>query len=142
MDHGKFEKVGRSDTALYGPRKLLLCGFAVGAQPKFRAVLKMIGFDTVPKIWVGTEQAERVLAELLTLEDEAGAGTPSALPRAVVVAGITESELIRLMTACKKTGMTNALWATLTPTSEHWTVKQLLDELATERRAMQQRGRP
>ena len=136
MAHAKFEKVGRSDTALYGPRKLLLCGFPVGAQPKFRSVLKMIGFDNVPKIWVETKQSERALAELLALEDEAGAGRPSALPRAVVVAGITENELIRLMTACKKTGMTNALWATLTPTSEHWTVKQLLDELAAERRAM------
>ena len=141
MTDARFEKVGHSEAVLYGPRKLLLCGFPSGAQSKFRAVLKMIGFENVPKIWVGTEQSSQVLAELLTLDDETGSGASSTLPRAVVVAGITQSELLRLMTACKKTGMTNALWATLTPTSERWTVKQLLDELASERRAMQKRGR-
>jgi hypothetical protein len=56
-----------------------------------------------------------------------------------VVAGLTENELMRLMTVCKKTGMANALWATLTPTSEQWTVIQLLTELAAERREMQKR---
>jgi len=139
MAHAKFQKVGGSDTPLYGPRKLLLCGFPVGAQPKFQAVLKMVGLSSVPKIWVTTEQAESVLVDLLALQDETGAGTPSGLPRAIVVAGLTENELMRLMTVCKKTGMTNALWATLTPTSEQWTVIQLLTELAAERKEIQKR---
>ena len=141
MTHGKFEKVGGTDKLLYGPRKLLLCGFPAGVQPKFQAVLGMIGMGDVPKVWIGDQQAEHLLADLLTLEDGAGFGSGSALPRAVIVAGITEKQLMRLMGACKKTGMTNALWATLTPTSETWTIKQLLGELAAERKAMQKRGR-
>jgi hypothetical protein len=40
------------------------------------------------------------------------------------------------MTVCKKTGMVNALWATLTPVSESWSIRQLLAELAAERKAM------
>jgi len=139
MAHAKFQKVGGSDTRLYGPRKLLLCGFPVGAQPKFEALLEMVGLNSVPKIWVATEQAESVLADLLALQDETGAGASSELPRAIVVAGLTEKELMRLMTVCKKTGMANALWATLTPTSEQWTVIQLLTELAAERKELQKR---
>ncbi len=139
MAHAKFQKVGGSDTPLYGPRKLLLCGFAVGAQPKFQAVLKMVGLNVVPKVWVTTDQAESTLADLLALQDKSGAGRSSALPRAIVVAGLTENELMRLMAVCKKTGMANALWATLTPTSEQWTAIQLLTELAAERKEMQKR---
>jgi hypothetical protein len=36
--------------------------------------------------------------------------------------------------------MMNALWATLTPTSESWTIQQLLTELAAERKAMGKSG--
>ena len=53
------------------------------------------------------------------------------------MAGISENELHRLMTVCKKAGMRNALWAALTPTSETWTLAALLAELSAERRQMQ-----
>ncbi len=120
MSQAKFEKIGQSSKALYGPRKLLLYGFPAGAQPKFQAVLEMAGMARTPKIWVGREQAEHTLADLFTLPDNSGSGTSSALPRAVITAGIAEKEIIALMTVCKKSGMTNALWAALTPTSQRW----------------------
>ena len=139
MAHAKFEKVGQTDKPLYGPRKLLLCGFPAGAQPKFQAVLGMVGLTNVPKIWIGKDNKDQLIMNLLDLEDETGAGVSSALPRAIIVGGLTEKELMRLMAVCKKTGMTNALWATLTPTSEQWTVNQLLLELAAERKELQKR---
>jgi hypothetical protein len=77
------------------------------------------------------------LASLLELPDGSGAEAASALPRAVIVAGITEAQLISLMTACKKSGMQSALWAVLTPVSEKWSVQRLLAELAREREALQ-----
>jgi hypothetical protein len=88
---------------------------------------------------VSTEQGAESLAGLLELADGSGAGLPSALPRAVIVAGITEAQLISLMTVCKKSDMQQALWAVLTPVSEKWTVEQLLAELAREREALQKR---
>ena len=100
----------------------------------------MVGLADVPRVWVTTEQGAAPLAELLALADGSGAGAASALPRAVIVAGITEAQLIGLMTACKKSGMQPALWAVLTPVSETWTVGQLLAELAREREAMQKRS--
>jgi hypothetical protein len=134
-----FEKVTRSEKPFYGPRKLLLCGFGADAREKFSSVLGMAGLAEVPKVWVTTEQGVSALDELLELPDGSGAGASSALPRAVIVAGITEAQLVGLMNICKKSGMQPALWAVLTPISEKWTVQQLLTELAREREALQKR---
>ncbi|MDX2445907.1 MAG: DUF3783 domain-containing protein [Desulfobacterales bacterium] len=136
MVDATFEKVTTSDKPLFGPRKLLLCGFPSGAQPKFGAVLEMAGMREVPRIWVSEDQGDMALSALLQLPDNSGESVSSNLPRAIVVAGISQNELINLMTVCKKAGMMNALWATLTPTSENWTIQQLLAELAAERKAM------
>jgi len=136
-DNGaSFEKVSTSDKPLYGPRRLLLCGFPAEAQPKFEIVLKAVGLQNVPRVWVTAEQGDTLLSELLTLEDNTGAGGSSTLPRAIIVAGISQNELINLMTVCKQAGMRGSLWATLTPTSENWSAQQLLAELAAERQAL------
>ena len=134
-----FEKVTRSEKILYGPRKLLICGFTAESRKKFNTVLEMVGLAAVPKVWVATEQGSTPLADLLELPDGSGSEAASALPRAIIVAGITEAQLISLMTVCKKSGMQNPLWAVLTPVSEKWTVSQLLTELAREREALQKR---
>jgi hypothetical protein len=68
--------------------------------------------------------------------DHSGEGTDSGLPRAVIMAGITQNELLRLMGTCKQAGMQPALWATLTPTSATWPLAALLAELAAERKAL------
>jgi hypothetical protein len=138
-DQSTFEKVTRSEKLLYGPRKLLLCGFGPEARKKFNFVLGTSGLADVPKVWVATQQGACPLADLLDLPDGSGSEAASALPRAVIVAGITEAQLISLMTVCRKSGMQPALWAVLTPVSERWTVEQLLLELAREREALKTR---
>ena len=140
MVDATFEKVTTSDKPLYGPRKLLLCGFSSAAQSKFETVLDMVGLREIPKIWVSDDQGDMALSALLQLPDNSGASVSSNLPRAIVVAGISQNELINLMTVCKKAGMMNALWATLTPVSENWTIQQLLAELAAERKAMNKKA--
>jgi hypothetical protein len=135
-----FEKVTRSEKILYGPRKLLLCGFGAEARKKFNTVLETTGLADLPKVWVATEQGSTALADLLELPDGSGSEAASALPRAVIVAGISEAQLISLITVCKKSGMQQALWAVLTPVSEKWTVQQLLTELAREREALQKKS--
>jgi hypothetical protein len=134
-----FATVTRSEKRIYGPRKLLLCGFSAAAQPKFDAVLGATGIFDVPKVWLTAEQQQNTLAELLELPDGSGAGISSTLARAVIVSGITEAQLIGLMAMCKKSGMTQALWACLTPVSENWILQRLLAELAREREAMQKK---
>ncbi len=140
MGHGKFDKISHSDDRLYGSRKLLLCGFPSKAQPKFAAVLKMAGLTDVPVVWAGEDQSPMVLLDLFVLDDGNGTGKSSPLPRAVIVSGITENELHRLMMICKKTGMKKPLWAVLTPNSEKWRLGRLLNELQKEQKAMKKRS--
>jgi len=137
MDDASFEKVSRSAKPLYGPRKLLLCGFPADAQPKFGVVLKMADLTNLSAVWVGSAQADTRIADLLELPDGAGGGESSGLSRAIIVSGITENELHRMMAVSRKTGMKHTLWAVLTPTSETWTIQELLTELMAEREAMQ-----
>ena len=136
MKDGTFEKVRKTDTPMYGPRKLLLCGFPAEVQSKFAKVLEMAGLAQTPIIWANQENSGQPLSTLLELPDGSGNGSDSTLSRAVIVSGVTENQLHSLMTACRKSGMQQALWAVLTPTSETWTLDQLLDELKKERKAL------
>jgi len=135
MTDAEFQKVTQSDNLLYGPRKLLLCGFPAGAQSKFVRLLKMIGLSEIPTVWVTEDQADNRLADLVQLED----GASSDLPRAIIMSGISQMELHLLMSGCRKSGMRQPLWATLTPTSETWSIQNLLKELAAEHEAMKKR---
>jgi hypothetical protein len=141
MNDAKFEKVSRSDKTLYGPRKLLLCGFADTAQPKFLTVLQMAGLADVATVWVAHDQAETRLQELVDMPDRFGWGGSSELPRAIIVSGIAEKQLHGLMTVCRKTGMQQALWAVLTPTNVQWTIEKLLAQIEAERQALQAKKR-
>ena len=137
MTDATFEKVSHSNKAMYGPRKLLLSGFSAAAQGKFETVLEFAGLSKLETVWVLADHADMRVSELIALPDKSGWGHSSNLPRAVIVSGLTENELQRLMTVCRKTGMKQALWAALTPTSETWPLKDLLVELSAERQAMQ-----
>ena len=141
MTDAKFEKVSRTDQPLYGPRKLLLCGFSQSVQPNFNKLLELIGLSEIPKVWITENQADIQVGELVTLRDNAGFGVSSELPRAIIMAGITQNEMHRLMTGCRQSKMKQTLWATLTPNSETWTIQSLLGELAAEHREMQKRKR-
>jgi hypothetical protein len=57
----------------------------------------------------------------------------SDLAPAIIMSGLTEKELHKTMAACKRRKLPPILWATLTPTSENWTVEALVSELMTER---------
>ncbi|UCD82250.1 MAG: DUF3783 domain-containing protein [Desulfobacterales bacterium] len=139
MTDGEFQKVSRTDKPLYGPRKLLLCGFAADAQSKFNTLLDMIGLSELPLVWVTEDQADLSVGELVRLANGTGTGLTSQLPRAVIMSGITQKELHLLMSGSRQAGMKQTLWATLTPMSETWTLNNLLKELAAEHRAMQAR---
>ena len=103
--------------------------------------LELIGLSEIPKVWVTEHQANIQVGELVKLRDNTGFGVSSELPRAIIMAGITQNEMHGLMTGCRKSKMKQTLWATLTPTSETWTIQSLLSELAAEHREMQKRKR-
>ncbi len=141
MADASFEKIGHTNRSLYGPRKLLLCGFPTAAQSKFKSLLSMLALKNLPLVWANENDGGTQLGVLIERPDGSGEGSSSGLPRAIIMSGIEESELHRLMSGCRQAGMQKALWAGLTPTSETWTLDSLLEELAAENRAMSQQQR-
>ena len=137
MDDGTFAKVSdSSEKLLYGPRKMLLCGFSSQAQDKMGAFLEMIGMADIDRVWASPGDGEKSVGELMGLSNDTGRGSDSDLPRAIVMAGITEKELHLLVDSCRRAGMRKALFATLTPVSENWSLGNLLNELGREREAL------
>jgi len=139
MSDGGFEKVTASDEPMYGPRKLLICGFPAEIQPHVAKLLELLKLADIPRIWLTAEHAGSLISDALALGDNTGFGVTSELPRAIIMSGLTQNELHLLMSGSREAGMKPPLWATLTPTSETWTVQDLLTELVAEHQAMQNR---
>ena len=140
MSEGKFERVTQSAKALYGPRKLILCGFTAGMQANFFKILEYIGLQGLGVVWAAENRADDEIGQIMELPPGTGADTDSGLPRAIVVAGISENDLHSLMNTCRASGMKPALWAVLTPASEKWPLHQLLAELEAEQTALQKQS--
>lgn len=136
MSRGSFKKIQNSERCVYGPRRLLLTGFAAELQSRFISLLETLGFSDLALVWAAEEQSDTLIDDLAQLPDGSGAGRSSSLPRAVIVGGVTEKELQHLITGCSKAGLKQVLWATLTPTSVTWPLQQLLSELAAEHAAL------
>ncbi len=135
MDNG-FAKIEQTERQMYGPRKLLLCGFTAQQQPVLTEALSAAGLGDIGCVFVGDAHLNMTLGELMDLPDHTGAGTSSSIQRAVIMSGITEKELHALMAAHRGADLPRPLWAALTETSEGWTLEALLSELSAERREL------
>jgi len=133
---GTFQKVKKSNKKMYGTRGILVCGYSLSEHPLFMSFMEQTGFQDLGVVFVTTNQSTKTLKELLALPDRSGQGEKSDMKRAIVMSGFTQKELHKLMTAYRLAELPSQLWATLTPTSENWSVTNLLEELAAESEAI------
>lgn len=117
---------------MYGTRGILVCGYSLSEQPLFMSFMEQTGFQDLGVVFVTTNQSTKTLKELLALPDRSGQGETSDMRRAIVMSGFMQKELHKLMAAYRLAELPSQLWATLTPTSENWSVTNLLEELAAE----------
>ena len=136
-----FKKIGASDTPMYGPPGVLVCGYPAGEQQAVIDLFEAEGLTRFPLIFVAAEEEPRSLGDLLSLKHLTGLGQPAGSRKALILSGFTENELRRLLAAFRTQGVSRPLLATLTPTSETWTVRFLLEELAREAAAMEKMRR-
>ena len=136
MSAGEFTRVGPTEECLYGPRGLLICGAPDRAHDKIREKLREILPDDLPILFIRDDQADLALKEALCLPDGSGHGEESTLRLAVIMSGFTGNQLKELMAAWRQNNWPRPLWATLTPVSENWPIRALLEELAAEDEAM------
>jgi hypothetical protein len=136
MSEGTFKKVGESAEPMYGPRAVLVCGFAPSEQKTVIKLLENIRLTDVPVIFAADADTEICVGELLTLPNQSGRNTDCDIERAIVLSGITEKELQKILSNYKGSGLPRPLWAALTPFSENWPLSSLLEELKKERIAI------
>ncbi len=142
MGHeGTFQRVGKTDQRMYGPRGVLVCGYPASEHSFFLSLMEKNGLAAIPVIFVTDEDAAGTLSAALALEDRHGEGEDSRMARAVVMSGFTQKEIHTLINAYRKSGRPSQLWATLTPVSEKWSVSALLTELAAEAEAVRRQRR-
>ncbi len=141
-DTSTFSRVERSANRLYGPRVLLVCGFTAEGQSAIVEQIQTAGIDSLSVVFATTADLETQLGALFKREGLSGRNEPSRMPAALIMAGIKEAELHALMARYRSAGLPWPLWATLTPTSETWTLRALLKELAAERAALAAQSNP
>jgi hypothetical protein len=142
MPDATFKKVGNSGTPMYGPKRLIVCGYVPEAQETLLALLSHQGFGKIPIIFVTDETAALSLKEILNLPPMTGRGSKTTMKKAVIMSGFTEKELRNLLAAFRSSPLSRPFFATLTPVSEGWSHRRLLNELSKEANMMAQRGRP
>jgi hypothetical protein len=139
MAEAAFHKVGTSAKRMHGPRCILICGYGADEQDPILSVIQSCGLSACPVVFASDEDADTYLRDLVRMESGKGQGVSSGLARAIIMSGLTEKELHALLSAYKREGLVRQLWATLTPISETWTLKALLEELAKEAAAFRRR---
>lgn len=141
-DSDTFSRVTHSDSRLYGPRALLVCGFSDEGQSAIIDLIQASKIDSLAVIFATSNDLAARLGELFGREAMSGRNEPSRMPAAMIMAGITEAELHQLMGRYRTAGLPWPLWATLTSTSATWSLRALLKELAAERAALAARSAP
>jgi hypothetical protein len=134
-----FNKIEKSGKRMYGSRGLLICGYPEEERHIFLSFMSKLDMEDLPVIFAGNTVIEKTVGELFTLNHTEGITGPSDLPRAVIMSGLSQEELHRLMDGYRGAGFISQIWASLTPVNETWTLKALLIELLAEARAMQKR---
>lgn len=132
MSHS-LKVVGESQKRMYGPRGILVCGFSADER---KTIVKMFSdkkFKKLPVLFTTPDDQNTLMKEMIIRAHQSGMEGECKLDPAIIMSGLTEKELHRTMSTYKKLKMTKPLWATLTPTSENWTVTALISELNSER---------
>jgi len=139
MTDNSFKKVGQSENRLYGPRKILLCGYTAEDQDLFRNMLSASGIADVALVVADIESQSITLKDIFARPDESGIGLTPEMQRTVIMAGVREQELHTIINAYRSSGLPQQFWATLTPISENWKLIDLLEDLRKENEALRKR---
>jgi len=142
MTDKSFKKVGQTENYLYGPRKILLCGYSADEINHFQNILKEAQLSDIALIVANTESLAYELKDLFSQADKSRFSKDSVMQRATILAGITEKELHDILNTYRSSSLPRQFWATLTPVSENWTLQELLEELKKENEAIRKQQQP
>jgi hypothetical protein len=132
MSHS-LKVVGESKNRMYGPRGILVCGFSSEERKDILKMLSEKKFKNLPVVYTAKNDRTALIKEIIIRAHKTGLENECKLDRAIIMSGLTEKEFHRTMETYQKLKLAKPLWATLTPTSENWTVEALISELNSEK---------
>ncbi len=130
---GTFSAIGKGDAPMFGTAAVLVAGYSVDEQKTLRDLLAAHDLEHLPLVFIDAALQKETLGDLAAQPELSANGRPSELRRAIVLSGLRETELHRLMKAYRLSGMPRQLWASMTPVSTDWPMRTLLDELGKEK---------
>jgi hypothetical protein len=136
---GTFSKIEKTEKRMYGPKALLICGYPVEERAVILDLIDKTGLAGFSVIFASSGDLDTGVGEVLRHDNKAGIDEPSDMSRAVIMSGLKQNELHSLMGTYRKAGFPRQIWATLTPVSEKWPLRELLKELKAEDRVMKKR---
>lgn len=131
-----FKKVGASDERMYGPRKIVACGYTPRQHDPLLAFFKAKGFGQFPVVFVPGREEGSLVKDFVSRPHLYGYQEDPGTQKAIIISGFAEKELQKLLAAFREEGIPRPLLAALTPTSETWSVQALLRELSREAEEM------
>lgn len=130
---GTFNAIGKGDTPMFGAVAVLVAGYSVGEQKTLVDLLAAHDLEHLPLVFIDAALQKETLSHLTAHPGLSAVGRPSELRRAIILSGLRETELHRLMKAYRLSEMPRQLWASMTPVSADWPMRALLDELGKEK---------
>jgi hypothetical protein len=118
---------------------MVVCGFSAGERKIVLNIFLELKLKDLPVVFTTATDWDQLMKTLVLRDHKSGLNPDSEreeacdLAPAIIMSGLTEKELHKTMSAYKKRKLPKALWATLTPTSENWTLQALVSELMNER---------
>jgi len=131
MSHS-LKVVGKSKKRMYGPRAIMVSGFTPDERQILLKMFKNKKFKKIPVVYTSDKDKPVLVKEMFQRDNLSGFDENCSLNNAIIMSGLTEKEFHFTMSAYKKTKLPKPLFATLTPTSENWTVDSLVTELKNE----------
>lgn len=131
-----FKKVGASEERMYGPCKIVVCGYSPGQHDPLLAFFRAKGFEQFHVVFVPGREEGNLVKDFISRPHLYGYQEDPGTRKAIVISGFTEKELHALLAAFREEGIPRPLLAALTPTSETWPVRVLLRELSREAEEM------
>ncbi|WP_300672875.1 DUF3783 domain-containing protein [Desulfoluna sp.] len=139
MSDGTMRPIEIDETPLYGPRGLLVCGLEDESAKALLTLVHDLGWDDLSVAFAGRGDLQISVKQLF--EEPPDHREPLG-GVAVIMAGITGSQLQELMKGWRASSLPRTLWATLTETSETWPLGTLLKHLSEEQKEMAKARRP
>jgi hypothetical protein len=134
-----FQRIDESDETSPGPRAVLVCGFATDILAALRGVLERCGAPDHRVVFCSRDMVKQTLKQALEATEPAPPAAPDTLPRAMVLSGMTGTQLQAFLSEFKASKLPRPIFASVTPINLGFQVGKLLVELLAEQREMSKR---